>query len=234
MIGTASRFLEIRHLKLQIAIAVLFGSGAVVLWLYLMYRAACGHWYQLSLLGWWAERNPQFAVRTTGNPTAFTQPVRDRIWQLDPNLPIARVQTMREYVDQSMAQKSFAMVLLLVGAGGALLIGAVGIYGVISYVVSQQTREIGVRMAMGARSADIGRMVLGRSMLITGIGVVFGVAGALSLTGVMESLLFGVSPVDPLTFGAVIVTLVGVAALAAYLPAQRASRVDPLEALRQE
>ena len=183
---------------------------------------------------YWEVRNPRFAVRTAGNPTALTLPIRDRVWEMDPNLPIARVQTMQEYVDQSMAQKSFAMVLLLVGATGALLIGAVGIYGVISYVVAQQTREIGVRMALGARTGDIGWMVLSRSLLPTGAGIVVGLVGAYYLTELMASPLFGVSPLDPLTFGAVAVTLLGVASLAAYLPARRAARVDPLEALRQE
>ncbi len=183
---------------------------------------------------YWEVRNPQFAVRTTGNPTALTQPIRERIWSIDPNLPIARVQTMSEYVDQAMAQKSFAMVLLLVGAAGALLIGAVGIYGVISYVVSQQTREIGVRMALGARTGDIGWMVLSRSLITTGAGIAIGFVGAYFLTRLMTSLLFGVNPLDPLTFVTVTVTLMGVAALAAYLPARRAARIDPLEALRQE
>jgi len=154
----------------------------------------------------WSVRNPQFAVRTSGNPTALVEPIRQRVWELDPNLPIAGVQTMQEVVDDAMVQKSFTMLLLLVGSAGALLIGAVGIYGVISYLVAQQTREIGVRMALGARTEDIGRMVLGRSLLIT----------------------------DPVTFGAVITTLLAVASLAAYLPARRASRVNPIEALRHE
>jgi ABC-type antimicrobial peptide transport system permease subunit len=108
----------------------------------------------------------------------------------------------------------------------------VGIYGVISYVVAQQTREIGVRMALGARTEDIGRMVLGRSLLMALAGIVAGVAGAAYLTRYISSLLFGVRPIDPMTFAAVIVTLLGVAALAAYLPARRAASVDPMEALR--
>jgi len=179
-------------------------------------------------------RNPHFAVRTSGNPSSLAEPIRQRIWDLDPNLPIAGVRSMEEIVDEAMAQKSFTMMLLLVGSAGALLIGAVGIYGVISYLVAQQTREIGVRMALGARTGDICRMVLGRSLLITSIGMAFGVAGAWYLTRFMASLLFGINPLDPATFGAVIATLLVVASLAAYLPARRASRIDPLEALRQE
>ncbi len=183
---------------------------------------------------YWEVRNPQFAVRTSGNPTALIQPVRERIWEMDPNLPIAQAQTMQQYVDEDLAQRSFTMVLLLVGAAGALLIGAVGIYGVISYVVTQQTREIGVRMALGARTKDISRMVLGRSLLITAIGITLGVGGAYFLTQFMASMLFGVDPLDPLTFVTVIAMLLAVASIAAYLPARRAARVDPLEALRQE
>jgi predicted permease len=179
-------------------------------------------------------RNPMFAVRTSGSPTALADPIRRRIWELDRNLPIAALRTMEEIVDDAMAQKSFTMMLLLVGAAGALLIGAVGIYGVISYVVAQQTREIGVRMALGARTEDISRMVLGRSLAITVGGMAVGVLGAWYLTRFMTALLYGVDPIDPTTFAAVIVMLLAVAALAAYLPARRAARIDPLEALRHE
>lgn len=182
----------------------------------------------------WAVRNPQFAVRTEGPPTALVDPIRRRILEMDPNLPIAGVQTMEELVDQAMVQWSFTMMLLVVGAAGALLIGAVGIYGVVSYVVSQQTREIGVRMALGAQAGDIGRMVLRRSLVVTLIGIVLGAVGAGALTRLMEAMLFGVSPLDPVTFAAVIVILAAVAALATYIPARRAARVDPLTALRYE
>jgi predicted permease len=179
-------------------------------------------------------RGPMFAVRTTGNPTALVDPVRQRIAELDRNLPIAAVRTMDDIFDEAMVQKSFTMMMLLVGSLGALLIGAVGIYGVISYVVAQQTREIGVRMALGAHTRDIGRMVLRRSLLITVGGIVVGVIGAAALTRFMASLLFGVSPIDPMTFMVVIIALLAVASLAAYLPARRAAHVDPMEALRRE
>ena len=128
---------------------------------------------------------------------------------MDPNLPIAGVETMEELLGRAMVQRSFTMLLLLIGSGGALLIGAVGIYGVISYVVSQQTREIGVRMALGAQANDIAWMVL-------------------------DAMLYGVEPLDPVTFLTVIIALSAVAALAAYVPARRASRVDPLTALQYE
>jgi predicted permease len=182
----------------------------------------------------WVIRNPMFAVRTSGSPTALLDPIRRRIWDMDPNLPISGVFTMNELIDRAMVQRSFTMLLLLAGSTGALLIGAVGIYGVISYLVAQQTREIGVRMALGAQTRDIGRMVLRRSLLITVGGIVVGIAGAAFLTRAMTSLLFGVSPIDPTTFAAVVVTLLAVASLAAYLPARRAAHVDPMEALRRE
>ena len=118
--------------------------------------------------------------------------------------------------------------------GDLILIGAVGIYGVVSYVVSQRTHEIGVRMALGARAAKIGCMVMRRSLAVTLAGVFAGVTGAVALTSFMSSLLYGVSPLDPVTFGVVITTLIVVATVAACVPARRATRVDPLEALRWE
>ncbi len=182
----------------------------------------------------WVVRNPQFAVRTAGNPTALAGPIRQKILEMDPNLPIAGVQTMEETLGQAMVQKSFTMLLLLIGSAGALLIGAVGIYGVISYVVSQQTREIGVRMALGARAADIAWMVLRRSLLVTAVGILFGVAFAVLLTRFMGAMLYEVEPLDPITFVTVIIVLATVAAVAAYVPARRASQIDPLTALRYE
>jgi ABC-type antimicrobial peptide transport system permease subunit len=124
------------------------------------------------------------------------------------------------------------MTLLLAGAAGALLIGSVGIYGVISYLVSRRSREIGVRMALGAWSGQIAWMVLRRSLVVTLAGVVAGVSGAVVLTHLMSALLYGVSPLDPLTFAAVILILGAVTVAASYLPARRAARMDPLQALR--
>jgi ABC-type antimicrobial peptide transport system permease subunit len=159
---------------------------------------------------------------------------RDAVWSVNPNLPLSRVRTLRENVDRSMARTSFTLIMLGLAAGVALFLGSVGIYGVISYVVSQRTREIGVRMAMGAETADVSRMVLKQALLLAGFGVGIGLVGAVGLTRLMSALLYGVSPMDPLTFGSVAVGLSLVALLASYLPARRAARVDPVVALRFE
>jgi ABC-type antimicrobial peptide transport system permease subunit len=156
------------------------------------------------------------------------------VWSVNPNLPLSRVRTLQENVDRSMARTSFTLIMLGLAAGVALFLGSVGIYGVISYVVSQRTREIGVRMAMGAETADVSRMVLKQALLLAGGGVGIGLVGAVGLTRLMSALLYGVSPMDPLTFGSVAVGLSLVALLASYLPARRAARVDPVVALRFE
>ena len=181
-----------------------------------------------------AARVMGFVVRTDGDPTTMVDSIRTRIQALDANLPLADIRTMESLVAWAREDETFMMALLLIGAAGALLIGAVGIYGVVSYVVSQRTHEIGVRMALGARTAEIGWMILRRSLTVTLAGILAGVTVAIALTSFMNALLYGVSPLDPLTFLVVIATLFVVAALAAYLPARRAARVDPLAALRFE
>ncbi len=133
-----------------------------------------------------------------------------------------------------MARTSFTLVMLSIAAAVALALGLVGIYGAISYVVSQRTREIGVRIALGADRRDVSWMVLRQGMILTSIGVVVGLVAAVGLTRLMSSLLYGVEATDPVTFGVVVVVLVAVALIASYLPALRASRTDPLEALRFE
>jgi putative ABC transport system permease protein len=137
-------------------------------------------------------------------------------------------------VSESVAQRRFSMLLLSLFAFVALFLAAVGLYGVVAYTVSQRTQEIGVRMAIGAQRGDVLRMVLGSGMKLASLGVVIGIAAALALAGLVASMLFGVTPFDPASYGVTAALLLGVAALACYLPARRAMRVDPLIALRQE
>jgi putative ABC transport system permease protein len=141
---------------------------------------------------------------------------------------------MDERLSKSVAQRRFQMLLLGVFAGIALVIATVGIYGVISYAVSQRTHEIGIRMALGAQERDVLRMVVRRGMHLTFIGVAIGLAAALALTRIMQNLLFNVSATDPATFSLIALLLIGVALIASYIPARRATKVDPLQALRHE
>jgi len=182
-----------------------------------------------------APRTMGFAVRSrrAGSP-GFLEEIRDTVWSVNGNLPIANIATLRELLDRSMARTSFTLVMLAIASGVALLLGVIGIYGVISYAVSQRTREIGVRMALGARRADVSRLVLRDGAKLTAFGVALGVVAALFLTRLMSSLLFGVDARDVTTYGVVALFLAAVSLLASYLPARRAASVHPLDALRWE
>ncbi len=182
----------------------------------------------------WVPRNFSLVVKGRVDPAALVAPVRRAIWSLDSNLPLAQVRPMQEVVDRSMARTSFTMLLLVIAAAVALLLGTVGIYGVISYVVSQRTREIGVRMALGAGRRDISSMVLREGFVLAVLGIAAGMAGAFAVTRLMLALLFEVSPTDPATFASVPVLLALVALFASWLPARRAAAVEPLEAIRYE
>jgi len=182
----------------------------------------------------WVPRSFSLVVKGKGDPAALVAPVRRAIWSLDANLALSAVRPMTEVVARSMARTSFTMTLLVIAAAVALLLGTVGIYGVISYVVSQRAREIGVRMALGARRRDISRMVLREGALIALIGIAVGLAGALALTRLILALLHGVSSMDPATFAVVPMLLALVALFASWLPARRAAAVEPLEAIRYE
>jgi putative ABC transport system permease protein len=173
-------------------------------------------------------------VRAVQDPTALVQPIRREVQALDPNLPVYNVQTMEAVIGKSVSDRRLNMTLLAIFAGVAMLLSMVGIYSVMSYTVTQNTREIGIRMALGAQARDVLKLVVGQGLTLTMIGVGVGVAGALILTRLMESLLYGVKATDPLTFLAVSVLLIAVALLACYWPARRATKVDPMIALRYE
>jgi predicted permease len=160
--------------------------------------------------------------------------VRQAAWSMNPNLPLANVRTLREIYDKSLARTSFTLIMLAIAGAMALLIGVVGIYGVISYGVSQRQREIGTRMALGAQQSDVMRLVLGEGMLVILIGLAVGLGGSLASTRFLSSLLFGVTATDPLTFSGVMIVLALVALAACWIPARRAVRVDPMIALRHE
>jgi predicted permease len=180
-----------------------------------------------------AARNQGYAIRTdrAGSPTLLKE-IQQAVWSVNGNLPVAAVQTLSEIQADSMAQTSFALVMLAIAATVALVLGVVGIYGVISYVVAQRTREIGIRMALGAAERDVSRLFLRHGLVLAVVGIVLGTVAAAALTRLMAALLFGVDPLDPTTYAAVATGLGGTAILASYLPARRASRVDPASALR--
>jgi putative ABC transport system permease protein len=174
------------------------------------------------------------AARTQANPEAMIQTVKQQIWKVDSQLPVTDVKTMNEVSAASFAARRFNMLLLAIFAGLALVLGAVGIYGVMSYAVTQRTQEIGIRMALGARATDVLRLIIKNGLTLTLLGVAIGVAGAFALTRLLTTLLFGVTPTDKPTFFIVSAVLIFVALLACYLPARRATKVDPLIALRYE
>lgn len=164
----------------------------------------------------------------------FVEEVSRAIWSVNPNLPLARVRTMAEIYRKSLARTSFTLVMLAIAGGMALLLGVIGIYGVISYSVSQRTREIGIRMALGSPQREVTRLFLGHGLRLAAIGIACGLAAAAASTRLMSSMLFEVSPLDPLTFIGVPLMLVLAAGLASYVPALRAALVNPVEALRAD
>jgi putative ABC transport system permease protein len=168
-----------------------------------------------------------------GSQTLMNE-VRRAVWSVDSDLPLANIHTLEYYERASMARTSFALVMLALAGGMALLLGIVGVYGVISYSVSQRTHEMGIRAALGAQQSDILKLIVGQGFRLTVTGVIIGLATALTLTHFLSSLLYGVEPTDPLTFIAVALILSGVALAASYIPGRRAARVDPMVALRYE
>lgn len=181
------------------------------------------------------QRGSVYAIRTdrAGSESLLTQ-IRQVVWSVAPDVPIVKTRTMEEVFRGSMARSGFTLVMLGIAGGMALLLGIVGIYGVISYSVSQRTRELGIRIALGAGNAELRAMVVGQGVLLAGIGIGVGLAVAGAVTRIMSSLLFETSPVDPLTYAVAATSLLGAAAIASYVPAHRASSVNPVEALRME
>jgi putative ABC transport system permease protein len=177
------------------------------------------------------------AISSQNNPAGLSSlaaAIRKQVREIDPNEPVNQIITMDERLSNSVAVRRFQMLLLGVFAAVALVIAAVGIYGVVSYAVSQRTHEIGIRMALGAQASDVLRMVIWRGVSLALIGVALGLAAALALTRVIKNLLFEVSTTDPATFALIALLLIGVSLIASYIPARRATRVDPLQALRHE
>ena len=173
-------------------------------------------------------------IRTQGDPLSIVGAVRNEVRALDPDQPIAAVKRMSDWVDSSVAEPRYRTTLLGMFAALAMILAATGIYGVMSYSVAQRTHEIGVRMALGARQLDVLKLVVRQGMAVTLVGVILGLIGALALTRVMQSLLFGVTAKDPFTFAVVAILLIAVAFIACFIPARRATKVDPLVALRYE
>ena len=182
-----------------------------------------------------ARRTAYFALRSSRAGTqTFINEMQQAVWSVNSNLPVAAISTMQDIYSQSMARTSFTLVMLAIAGTMALALGILGIYGVISYAVSQRTREIGIRMALGANKSELLWMFVRSALVLTGVGTAVGLGAAAALMRLMRTLLFGISPLDPVTFTAVPVALVAAAALASYLPARRTAAVDPVEALRAE
>ncbi|RPI22619.1 MAG: FtsX-like permease family protein, partial [Acidobacteria bacterium] len=182
--------------------------------------------------GQWASGPAALVVRTAQEPAGLAPAVRAAIRKMDSNLPIPAIRTMTEIVSATVAQRRFQMMLISLFAVVALLLGAVGVYGVVSYSVASRTRDIGLRIALGAMESDVMRWVFSNGMRPVVIGLVIGLLGAVAIGRMLQSQLFGVSPTDPLSFGVVILVLLLTSGLACYLPARRAARLDAIVALR--
>ena len=180
----------------------------------------------------WIARSMVYAVRVDGAPAAIVPAVRRIVRGLDPSLPLAEVRTLESVVDAAQARTRFAMIGLMVAAAVGLFIGALGLYGMLSYLTALRTREIGVRIALGATPGSVRLAVQGRGLAVSLAGLVIGMTGALVLRRLVEPMLYGVTPTDPATFAGVAAVLLVVSAVATWIPARRAARLDPVRALR--
>jgi ABC-type antimicrobial peptide transport system permease subunit len=176
-----------------------------------------------------------FAVHSDRAGTdSLRSEIQQAVWQVNGSLPVASIETMGDIYNRSMARTSFTLVMLAVAGTMALALSLIGIYGVISYTVSQRTREIGIRMALGAQKGELRWIFVRSSLALTGVGVVIGMGAAAAVSRLMSSLLFGVSPLDPVSFAAVPLILAAAAATASYLPVSRVTGVNPVDALKAE
>jgi putative ABC transport system permease protein len=173
-------------------------------------------------------------IRSPGSPTGLVEEVKKKVWSLDRQIPVSDILSMESLMAVSLAQERFNTLLLGLFAALALTLAAVGIYGLMAYSVNQRTHEIGLRIAMGARSRDIFQLVVADGAKLAFLGIAIGIVAALALTQLMATLLFEVKPTDPATFAAVAILLAFVGLLACYIPARRATRVDPMETLRYD
>jgi putative ABC transport system permease protein len=171
-------------------------------------------------------------VRTSSEPLQMVAAVRRQIWTLDQDLPVSKVRTMERLLAESVSGRQFYMLLMGVFAASALLLAAIGLYGLMAYTVTQRTHEIGIRMALGAQAGNVLRLVIGQGIKLAVTGMVIGLIASLALTRMIKGMLFGVSATDPATFVIIPLLLAGVALIACYLPARRATKVDPMVALR--
>jgi len=189
-------------------------------------------WYLSRPLG--PQRNQILFVRTAANPAQLATPIRNIVAAIDRNQPVANIKTMSEVVADTVAPRKFNMLLFALFALIAMVLAALGIYGVMAYSVAERTHEVGIRMALGAQQSDLLGLIVKNGLMLTLIGVAIGLAIAFALTRLMTTLLFGVTPTDAITFASVSAFLILVALIACYIPARRATKVDPLVALRYE
>jgi putative ABC transport system permease protein len=182
----------------------------------------------------WVDDVQSLVVRTAGDPAIFIEPIKQAIWSVDPTLPLVRVTPLADMVAASEAQRTFALTVFAAFGLAALLLAGVGVYGVIEGRVTERTRELGLRSALGATPVKLVGLVLRQGLILTGTGVVVGIAAAAGATQAIASLLFGIEPFDPLTYIGVAAILLAASLVACYAPAFRAARVDPVVALRSE